>query len=148
MDPKAILDKLNSMTGNTLMETLHIRFTQVGEDFLVATMPVDSKVHQPMGLLHGGATAALAESVGSAAAHLFSGSPGAEVRGVEISANHLRSKREGQVEARAVAIHKGRTTQLWEIRVTDEQGQLLSICKLNCIILPKKQRTVDEKEMD
>ena len=138
MDPKAVLDKLNSMTGNTLMETLNIRFTEVGEDFLVATMPVDRRVHQPMGLLHVGATAALAESVGSAAAHLFSGSEGAEVRGIEISANHLKSKKEGQIEARAKAIHKGRTTQLWEIRVVDEQGELISICKLNCIILPKK----------
>lgn len=138
MDPQAVLHKLNSMTGNTLMETLNIRFTEVGEDFLVATMPVDKRVHQPMGLLHGGATAALAESVGSAAAHLFSGSAGAEVRGIEISANHLKSKREGQVEARARAIHMGRSTQLWEIRVLDELGELISICKLSCIILPKK----------
>jgi uncharacterized protein (TIGR00369 family) len=120
------------------METLEIEYTDVGEDFVKATMPVSPKVHQPAGLLHGGATVALAESLGSAASHLFIDSKTQEVRGIEITANHLRSVRNGLVTATAKAIHKGRSTQLWEIRVTDEKDQLISICKLTTIVLDKK----------
>jgi uncharacterized protein (TIGR00369 family) len=138
MDKKLFLEKLNASTHNTLMETLEIEYTDVGEDFVKATMPVSSKVHQPAGLLHGGATVALAESLGSAASHLFIDSKTQEVRGIEITANHLRSVRDGVVTATAKAIHKGRSTQLWEIRVTDEKDQLISICKLTTIVLDKK----------
>ncbi|MEZ4842461.1 MAG: hotdog fold thioesterase, partial [Flavobacteriaceae bacterium] len=133
-----LLEKLNASTHNTLMETLEIEYTDVGEDFVKATMPVSSKVHQPAGLLHGGATVALAESLGSAASHLFIDNKTQEVRGIEITANHLRSVRTGVVTATAKAIHKGRSTQLWEIRVTDEKDQLISICKLTTIVLDKK----------
>lgn len=122
---------------NTLMETLEIEFTEVGEDFLKAKMPVNSKVHQPMGLLHGGASVALAESVGSAASLMFIDVSKYEVRGIEISANHLKSKKEGTVFATAKIIHKGRTIHLWEIRITDEQDNLISLCKLTNIVLPK-----------
>jgi uncharacterized protein (TIGR00369 family) len=138
MDKIGILQKLNSMTRNTLMETLDIRYTEIGEDYLVATMPVNEKVYQPMGILHGGATAALAESVGSTASHLFIDTGKYEVRGIEITANHLKSKRSGQVSATAKIIHKGRTTHLWEIRITDEAGDLVSFCKLTNIILARK----------
>lgn len=138
MDKKLLLEKLNASTHNTLMQTLEIEYTDVGEDFVKATMPVSSKVHQPAGLLHGGATVALAESLGSAASHLFIDSKTQEVRGIEITANHLRSVRTGVVTATAKAIHKGRSTQLWEIRVTDEKDQLISICKLTTIVLDKK----------
>jgi uncharacterized protein (TIGR00369 family) len=138
MDKIGILQKLNSMTRNTLMETLDIRYTEIGEDYLVATMPVNEKVYQPMGILHGGATAALAESVGSTASHLFIDTGKYEVRGIEITANHLKSKRSGQVSATARIIHKGRTTHLWEIRITDEAGDLVSFCKLTNIILARK----------
>jgi len=128
---------MNSMLADTLMETLDINFTEIGSDFLTATMPVNSRVHQPMGLLHGGATVALAETVASYAAHLFVGDPSKEVRGIEITANHIKSKRDGLVTATARPIHKGRTTQLWEVRVTDEEGNLISLCKMTCIILSK-----------
>ena len=138
MDKKLLLEKLNASAHNTLMQTLGIEYTDVGEDFVKATMPVSSKVHQPAGLLHGGATVALAESLGSAASHLFIDSKTQEVRGIEITANHLRSVRNGLVTATAKAIHKGRSTQLWEIRVTDEKDQLISICKLTTIVLDKK----------
>lgn len=138
MDKKLLLEKLNASTHNTLMETLEIEYTDVGEDFVKATMPVSPKVHQPAGLLHGGATVALAESLGSAASHLFIDSKTQEVRGIEITANHLRSVRNGLVTATAKAIHKGRSTQLWEIRVTDEKDKLISICKLTTIVLDKK----------
>lgn len=138
MDKKLLLEKLNASTHNTLMQTLEIEYTDVGEDFVKATMPVSPKVHQPAGLLHGGATVALAESLGSVASHLFIDSKTQEVRGIEITANHLRSVRDGVVTATAKAIHKGRSTQLWEIRVTDEKDQLISICKLTTIVLDKK----------
>ncbi|AOW19247.1 PaaI family thioesterase [Urechidicola croceus] len=139
MDKKAKLDYFNnSVSKDTLMETLSIKYTDVGDDFLVAQMPVNSKVHQPMGLLHGGATVALAESVGSFASNLFIDHNTHEVRGIEISANHLKSKKDGVITATARPIHKGRTTHLWEIKITDEVGNLISLCKLTNIILLKK----------
>jgi uncharacterized protein (TIGR00369 family) len=101
-------------------------------------MPVNSKVHQPIGLLHGGASVALAESVGSFASALSVDLDKFEVRGIEISANHLKSIKEGIVTATARPIHKGKTTHLWEIRIVDEQQNLISLCKLTNIILPKK----------
>lgn len=122
---------------NTLMETLDIEFIDVGEDFLTAKMPVNPKVHQPMALLHGGASVALAESVGSAASLLFIDMSKKEVRGIEISANHLKSKKEGTVFATAKIIHRGKTIHLWEIKITDEENKLISLCKLTNIILPK-----------
>jgi len=122
---------------NTLMETLEIEFTEVGEDFLKAKMPVNPRVHQPMGLLHGGASVALAESVGSAASMMFIDVSKYEVRGIEISANHLKSKKEGTVFATAKIIHKGKTIHLWEIKITDENDNLISLCKLTNIVLPK-----------
>ncbi|HSR59910.1 MAG TPA: hotdog fold thioesterase, partial [Robiginitalea sp.] len=102
-----------------------------------ARMPVTSKVYQPDGILHGGATVALAESVASAASYIFVDAQKYIVRGIEISANHVRSISEGHVTARASLIHKGRTTQLWEIRVSDAQGRLVSHCKLTTLALPK-----------
>ena len=138
MNDKEKLEKLNSMTKNTLMETLHIQYTEIGSDYLVATMPVNEKVHQPMGLLHGGASVALAESVGSPASLLFVDPEKYEIRGIEISANHLRTKRNGVVTATAKIIHKGTMTHLWEIRITDEKGNLVSLCKLTNIVIPRK----------
>jgi uncharacterized protein (TIGR00369 family) len=101
-------------------------------------MPVTPQVHQPDGVLHGGATVALAESVGSMASHIFLDTKEFFVRGLEISANHVKSIREGDVYARAEVVHKGRTTQIWDIKVTDKDGNLISICKLTTIALLKK----------
>lgn len=120
------------------METLEIEYVDAGEDFLVATMPVNSRVHQPMGLLHGGASVALAESVGSAASIMFVNPEKQEVRGIEISANHLKAKREGKVTATAKIIHKGASIHLWEIRIVDETDKLVCLCKLTNMILPKR----------
>lgn len=133
-----VLKICNQWCQNTLMETLKIEYIDAGEDFLVAKMPVNSSVHQPMGLLHGGATVALAESVGSAASIMFINPEKQEVRGIEISANHLKSKREGNVTATAKIIHKGRSLHLWEIKVVDEEGNLISLCKLTNMILPRR----------
>ncbi|AWI26633.1 PaaI family thioesterase [Flavobacterium pallidum] len=137
-DKEKLLALCNKFSENTLMRTLDIQYIDAGEDFLTATMPVNPNVHQPMGLLHGGASVALAESVGSAASMLFSDPEKEEVRGIEISANHLRSKREGMVWGTARIIHKGRTLHLWEIRITDEDNKLVCLCKLTNIILPKE----------
>jgi len=133
-----ILKICNDINKGTLGETLDIEFIDVGENFLVAKMPVTSRVHQPDGVLHGGATVALAESVGSAASYIFMDTKEYFVRGLEISANHVKSIREGEVYARAEVVHKGRTTQIWDIKVTDKEGSLISICKLTTIALPKK----------
>ncbi|APG66376.1 thioesterase [Tenacibaculum todarodis] len=138
MDTEKNLQKLNSLNKNTLMETLDIEFVAVGKDFLTAKMPVTSKVHQPYGIMHGGATAAIAETVGSCASAFFLNDPSKLINGIELSINHIKSIREGTVFATAKAIHKGRTTHLWEIRVEDEEGNLISICKLTNIILDKK----------
>ncbi|MFW2374899.1 MAG: PaaI family thioesterase, partial [Cellulophaga baltica] len=96
------------------------------------------KVFQPDGVLHGGAMVALAESVGSAASYIFLNAQEVTVRGLEISANHVKSIREGYVYAKAIIIHKGRTTQVWDIKLTDANDNLISICKLTTISLPKK----------
>lgn len=137
-DKDKILQLCNAWCKNTLMETLEIEYIDAGEDFLTAKMPVNSRVHQPMGLLHGGATVALAESVGSAASLMFINTEKQEVRGIEISANHLKSKREGTVFCTARIIHQGRSIHLWEIKITDEAGKLISLCKLTNMILPRR----------
>ncbi|TXE17336.1 PaaI family thioesterase [Psychroserpens burtonensis] len=134
-----MLDKANVASKNTLMETLNIEMVDYGDDFVVARMPVNSRVYQPDGVLHGGATAALAESVGSFASHLFLDIENKFVRGLEITANHLKSVKDGYVYAKATFIHKGRTTQLLDIRVTDDNDNLVSICRLSTISLPKKK---------
>lgn len=138
-DKQKILAYCNEFAATTLMGTLNIEYVDAGEDFLVATMPVTPSVHQPMGLLHGGATVALAESVGSAASMLFVNSDLFEVRGIEIAANHLKSKRNGIVTATAKIIHKGKSIHLWEIRIVDENNNLISICKLTNMVLPKRK---------
>tara|TARA_R110000851_G_scaffold215107_1_gene367840 strand:- start:1004 stop:1432 length:429 start_codon:yes stop_codon:yes gene_type:complete len=140
LDKDKMLEYCNTFSKNTLMETLNIEFIDAGEGFLVAKMPVNAAVHQPMGLLHGGASVALAESVGSAASHFFINDKEQEVRGIEISANHLRSIREGVVIGTARIIHKGRTLHLWEIKVTDEEGNLISLCKLTNMVLAKSNK--------
>jgi len=139
MTKEEILELSKKVCENTLMETLEIEFTAVGDDFLIAKMPVTSRVHQPDGVLHGGASVALAESVGSMASYVFLDTEKFYIREIEISANHLKSIKEGFVFAKATFIHKGRTTQLFEIRITDEEENLISIVKLTTIALPKKK---------
>lgn len=138
MDKDAILKVFNDRSKNTLMETLDIEYIDIGENFLTAKMPVTSKVHQPYGQLHGGATAALAESVGSAASNFFIDSDSQFVNGIELTINHIKSKKEGIVYATATNIHKGRSTHLWEVKIVDEDDNLISICKMTNIILEKR----------
>ena len=133
-----VLAMCNAICKNTLMETLEIEFVDLTEDVLIARMPVTPKVHQPDGVLHGGASVALAESLGSAAALVFLGDKDIMIRGLEISANHVKSVRDGYVYAKATALHKGRTTQLWQIRIENEEGELISLVKLTTITFHKK----------
>ncbi|WP_289039510.1 hotdog fold thioesterase [uncultured Zobellia sp.] len=133
-----ILKVCNESSKNTLMETLRIEYVDVGEDFLVGKMPVNSRVHQPDGVLHGGAMVALAESIGSMASYIFLDAQQFAIRGIEISANHVKSVRDGHVYAKATILHKGRTTQLWDIKISNEEGKLVSYCKLTTIALAKK----------
>jgi uncharacterized protein (TIGR00369 family) len=134
-----ILERCNAFTPNTLMETLHITYTDVGKDFLTASMPVNKRVYQPDGVLHGGAMLALAESVGSAACFVFLDTENFSIRGIEMSANHVKSMRDGQVHATAKLLHKGKTTQVWNIQLTNDDNQLISAAKLTTIALPKQQ---------
>lgn len=138
MDKSKTLATLNSLNKNTLMETLDIEFVDVSENSVTAKMPVNSSVHQPYGILHGGATAALAETVGSCASALFVDTKNKIIKGIELSINHLKSKKDGVVFGVAKPIHKGRTTHLWEIKILDEEDNLVSICKLTNIVLDKK----------
>ena len=126
------------MSSNTLMETLKIEFTAIGDDYVVCKMPVTSEVHQPAGILHGGATAALVETAGSFASRYFIKDREMAIRGVEISTNHVKSISDGFVYAKATNIHMGRTMQIWEIRVSDEQNNLISLGKLTTLAIKKK----------
>jgi|TARA_B110000914_G_scaffold219852_1_gene229056 1,4-dihydroxy-2-naphthoyl-CoA hydrolase len=127
---KANLLKVFNSNSNTLMQTLDIEFVDFGDDYVTAKMPVTPKVFQPDGILHGGATVALAETVGSSAAYILNKDSKRTIRGIEISANHLKSISSGYVYATARPVNKGKTIQLWEIRVTNEENELISICKL------------------
>ena len=131
------LKLLNKMCENTLNETLNIKYTDIGDDFLVATMPLESRVHQPDGILNGGATMALVESVGSPTSMLAVDMDKYSVRGIEFSANHLRSVKSGTVTATARIIHKGKTIHLVEIKIEDDRGRVISLCKITNYILAK-----------
>ena len=139
LSKKVLTERFKAIAKNTLIETLSIDLVDFGDDFLVLKMPVTSKVHQPDGVLHGGATVALAETTGSFAAELFLDTNTFFVRGIEISANHVKSVKTGYVYATARFIHKGRTTQLFEIKVTNDDDNLISLCKLTTISLPRKK---------
>ncbi len=142
MTKEDILALYNKGNRNTLMETLEIEYIDLEMDppMLKASMPVNPRVHQPAGLLHGGATAALAESLGSAASFMLIDREKQTAVGIELSCNHIRSKTEGQVIGVARIIHQGRSTHLWEIEVHDEEGKLISHCKLTNMIIPRRKQ--------
>jgi 1,4-dihydroxy-2-naphthoyl-CoA hydrolase len=131
----ATLEALNARSAGTLMQALGIVFTELGEGYLRATMPVDARTHQPYGLLHGGASVALAETLGSSAGMLVAG--GEAVVGLEINANHLRAVRDGVVTGTARPLHIGRSTQVWEIRIEDADGRLVCISRITLAVLPR-----------
>ncbi|MBT2144408.1 MULTISPECIES: hotdog fold thioesterase [unclassified Rhodanobacter] len=130
--------RLNGWSANTMMETLGIRITAVGDDWLQGTMPVDRRTHQPYGLLHGGASVALAETLGSTAAMLTLDPEKELAVGLDINANHIRGVRSGTVTGTAKALHIGRTTQVWEIRIENEEGALVCISRITMAVIPAR----------
>ena len=130
------LADLNAMSEGTAMRPLGIEFTEIGPDFLRATMPVDARTRQPYGLLHGGASVLLAETLGSTAGGMCV-EEGEGVVGIEINANHLRGVREGLVTGTARPLHVGRSTQVWEIRIEDPRGRLACISRLTLAVIAR-----------
>ncbi|WP_339560321.1 hotdog fold thioesterase [Pseudomonas sp. EA_65y_Pfl1_P113] len=130
------IEQLNAMQKNTIGELLDIRFDSVDDESLTASMVVDHRTHQPYGLLHGGASVVLAETVGSTAAYLCIDPAKFYCVGLEVNANHLRGVRSGRVTAVARAIHIGRTTQVWDIRLTSDDGKASCISRLTMAVVP------------
>ena len=130
------LADLNAMSEGTAMRPLGIEFTEIGPDYLRATMPVDERTRQPYGLLHGGASVLLAETLGSTAGGMCV-DEGEGVVGIEINANHLRGVREGEVTGTARPLHVGRSTQVWEIRIEDPRGRLACISRLTLAVIAR-----------
>lgn len=131
------LDALNMASRDTAMQALGIVFTAIGDGCLCASMPVDARTRQPYGLLHGGASVLLAETLGSSAGNLCVDDDAMCV-GIEINANHLRGVRAGSVSGTARALHLGRSTQVWEIRIDDEAGRLACIARLTLAVVPRR----------
>ncbi|MEM6525121.1 MAG: hotdog fold thioesterase [Bacteroidota bacterium] len=132
--------QLNAMNKNTMMEHLGIEFTGVGKDFVEAKMPVDHRTHQPYGLLHGGASVVLAKTLGSVAAHLSVAEQGKLTVGLEVNANHLKSVKSGYVMGRAQPIHIGRSTQVWEIRISDELHNKVCVSRITIAVIERGAR--------
>ncbi|WP_194774746.1 hotdog fold thioesterase [Pararhodonellum marinum] len=132
------LEFLNGLGKNNMTEYLGIQFTEIGVDFLTASMPVDHRTKQPLGLLHGGANLVLAETLGSVAGMLTVKDKGQFCVGLEINANHLKSVRSGQVSGVAKPIHLGQKTQVWEIKIYSEENALTCISRITLAILDKK----------
>ncbi|MBZ0222337.1 MAG: hotdog fold thioesterase [Dokdonella sp.] len=130
------LERINNWNRGCMVEHLGMQVTEVGEDFIRGTMPVDARTRQPFGLLHGGASVALAESLGSLAGNLCLDSSQMAV-GLDINANHVRAVTAGTVTGTARALHIGRSTQVWEIRIEDEHGRLVCISRLTLAVVPR-----------
>lgn len=131
------LADVNEFARGSMIEHLDIRFTDIGSNFLRGTMPVDHRTKQPFGILHGGASVVLAETLGSMAANLCVDREAQVCVGLDISANHLRQVEAGQVTGTAIPIHIGRRTHVWEIRIENEAGQLVSVSRLTMIVLER-----------
>lgn len=131
------LDELNTYQKDTLVSRLGIRYTDAGDDWLKATMPVDARTKQPAGILHGGASVALAETLGSTGANLVVDRKAKLCVGLEINANHIRAMREGEVTGVARPLHVGGTTQVWEIRISDSAERLVCVSRITLAVLDR-----------
>ena len=130
------LNTLGFMDTDSLGKHLGIEFIEAGDGYLIARMPVDKRTHQPFGILHGGASVVLAETLGSVASWMMLDDPTKQrAVGLEINANHIRSVRDGWVFGRCTPIHTGRTTHVWDIRITDEQGKLVCVSRLTVAVI-------------
>jgi 1,4-dihydroxy-2-naphthoyl-CoA hydrolase len=137
-NPGITLPQLNQMNRGNMVGHLGIEFTEIGPDYVCAKMPVDERTRQPMGLLHGGASVALAETLGSIAAYCTIDPARQYCVGLDINANHVRGVSGGFVYGKASPLHVGRTTQVWEIRITDEAGKLVCISRITMAVLDRK----------
>lgn len=137
-DPSLTVEILNKMGRGTMVEHIGIEFTEVGENFIKAKMPVDHRTHQPYGLLHGGASLTLAETLGSVAAHATVNHPDYYTVGQEINANHIRSARSGFVYGVTKPVHIGKRSHVWSIEITDEEGKLICISRITMAVIEKK----------
>lgn len=135
---EADIAALNKLSEHTMGEVLDMKFVEVGDNYIKASMPVDNRTHQPYGLLHGGASAALAETVGSVASALCINDDEICV-GIEINCNHIRGKRSGLVVATAEPLHIGATTHVWDIKIRDEREKLVCVSRLTVAVLKNKQ---------
>lgn len=140
------LEELQRTSGGSMADHLDIRFTELGPDYLRGTMPVDARTVQPFGLLHGGASVVLAETLASVAANCCVDSPRFYCVGQEINANHIRSARNGRVTGTARPIHLGARSHVWDIRIEDEQGRLTCVSRLTVSVL-ESNRAVPGKEV-
>lgn len=131
------LEQLNSLNKNTLMESLGIEYTEIGQGFVTATMPVDHRTKQPAGILHGGATIALAETIAGLGSWLLVNPAQSEVRGAQLTANHVRACTSRQVFAKATIVHKGSNTHLWNVDIFDETEQLVSTIRVTNFIVAR-----------
>jgi 1,4-dihydroxy-2-naphthoyl-CoA hydrolase len=131
------LTNLKEMGKGTLLEALGIEITELGEGRVVATMPVDHRTHQPFGLLHGGASVALAETVASIGAYALVDQETENVVGLEINANHVRAVRNGTVTATGTVLHRGKTTMVWDIKIVDEQQRLVCVSRCTIAVIKK-----------
>jgi 1,4-dihydroxy-2-naphthoyl-CoA hydrolase len=138
LNPQVTVTELNSLSDNTLAQALGIVVTEVGKDYIKATMPVDHRTRQPQGLLHGGASVALAETLGSMAAFCTIDQNKKACVGLEINANHIRSVRSGTVTGTARPLHVGSSTQVWEIYIRNEEGQLVSVSRITMAVIDKR----------
>ena len=129
------LEKLNDLSANTLTEHLGIEFIDSGEDYLLAKMPVDKRTRQPYGILHGGASVVLGETLGSIASALVIENTGQQVVGLEINANHVKAVREGFVYGKVTPIHTGRKTHIWEIKIKNEEEKLVCVIRFTTMII-------------
>jgi 1,4-dihydroxy-2-naphthoyl-CoA hydrolase len=134
----AILDQANALANSTLLGALGIKFTKVEKGLVEAEMPVDHRTHQPYGLLHGGASAALAETLGSFGSHYIVSENGGIAVGVELNINHLKSKKGGFVKGIAKILQEGRTIHVWNIDITDEENNLIAVSRLTVSIRQPK----------
>jgi len=137
MFPYIDKESIQKMGINTMVEHLGIEFSSFGEDYIEARMPVDHRTHQPMGLLHGGASVALAETLGSVASSLLIDLSRQACVGIEINANHIKSVRNGYVTGKAMPIHIGKKTHVWDIRITSDAGLLVCVSRLTVAIIDK-----------
>lgn len=137
INPNTTMDELNAMNRNTLMEQLGIEYLELKHGFMLARMPVNERTKQPMGILHGGSSLALAETVGSIGSAFIVDLDKNDVRGSHMSANHVRAARDGWVYAKATIIHQGKNTHVWNIDIHDEDNQLVSTCRLTNFIIPR-----------